>query len=446
MGAFSPPTHVCRDCKCDKSPIGKTSAVLLFGVSSNERRCMSSCTRDTSCEMNTSACNCTLVEVMPDPLHGPTIREEFRHITSTMVVFWVVGVLCVAVQLAVSWLHDQKLSAVKPGTILGDYYQMIMWLPQIFAVTSMLGLFLPRAHPLFEFIRVTSEACALLLFNMMMMHLMAAEGGKGTGYVPQGDLRKQCIKALEDLPPMQLWSVPPFGCLFRRWEQRRRVTEHHAKWATRFVKQYILFAPVLQFSYLLMQLNQEHAKSRQARRGLQAINALTFLSMLTAVYGIFVIWGVTRVALADFKTSAKFAFIKILVILQKATTITLDLLGSWFRVSVLTESLPDTYDEQARRSMLVNVVTVVEALMLTCLMTRAFPPSDLSVAHCLRVSGSKTPHAESQHKLHSFRNLPSLLSSSSNEDEESMAGSIEGKSLLRSQALSLSDSTERDSM
>eukprot|EP00808_Paulinella_micropora_P004859 g46326.t1 len=324
----------------------------------------------------------------PESLHGPTIRESLTDPPSIVVAFWLTGLAFFLVQWVIFRRHINKLLAVDPQTTIGDYVHLILYLPQIFSATSLFEMFVPRSHSVLEFMRTSAEAFCLIFFQRVMLHLMAVEGGKGTGYLAKGELTKQCIKAFQAVPAQQVWSVPPYGCFFKRCERPRKLTVFNMTWAMRFVHQYVILGPVLAFTSLVIMLNRNVSVSTEVQ--LKTVNALGIISMFTAVYGLFVLWKATYNVLVDFNTSAKFASIKFLVILQKATQFTLDLMGSLLKVHVLTDALAPKYDTEARKTMLVSFVTVVESLLLCYLMTLAFPTSDVVEAHSLRMTGTST--------------------------------------------------------
>eukprot|EP00808_Paulinella_micropora_P012437 g51074.t1 len=320
---------------------------------------------------------------MIDRLHGPSFLESFREPPVFLVVFWLTGGLFFIIETFLYIQHNRALKAVDPFTNLCRDYQWIIILPEIFCATSFLALFVPRAFYLFEFIRITTEAFALMMFQHSMILLMAAQGGKGCGYGPQGEYTRQSNKALCALPPQRIWSVPPLGCFFRKCEKPRTLTVLKVHIATALVTQYMYVAPIMSVLEIMVLLNIKAPEMETA-----FISAVAISSMLIAVYGLFVLYAATHNVLGqDFNTTSKFAAVKALVILEKATSWTLKLLGKWFGVYFLSAEQTPAYDDVARQMLLVSYLTVVESVFLTMLMKRAFPPSDLAVAHSLRTSG-----------------------------------------------------------
>eukprot|EP00808_Paulinella_micropora_P020404 g30844.t1 len=318
--------------------------------------------------------------------------------------FWKKGRLKLFFMTIIFRTHYRRLKEVKPYTKIAVLYRVIMLLPQVFAGTALAGLLIPRAEPFWEFLRTSTEALELYTFLMVLLMLMATEGGKGKGYVPWGEELEESKSAISSLHATKIWSVPPFGCLCKPCEKRKKVTNREVRIGQNLVSQYMYCAPALSFMSILIELqisSNEFESVAQEEMVLimkKLVNLLKVVSMFTAVYGLFVLYVVTEYALLDFKTTAKFASIKVLVILEKATDYTLKLLSMLFGVDVLTNQLSTAYDSEARRSIFVSFVTVIESLFLTMLMIQAFPASDLQVAHTLRMAGAKPLAAESTRK------------------------------------------------
>eukprot|EP00457_Paulinella_chromatophora_P006085 gb/GEZN01006103.1/.p1 GENE.gb/GEZN01006103.1/~~gb/GEZN01006103.1/.p1 ORF type:complete len:474 (-),score=61.66 gb/GEZN01006103.1/:210-1631(-) len=325
--------------------------------------------------------NCTVV----DQLHGPEFVGSFDDTPAFLIVFWFIGSIFFVIQTRIYFKHNNKLKAVDPRTRLCRQYQWIIVLPQVFSASSLFALFLPRAYPLFEFVRIAAEAFCLMAFQQSLMIIMAAQGGKGKGYGPLGDYNAQSLAALKALPPTRIWSVPPLGCFFRRCEKPRTLTKLSVRIANSLVLQFMYAGPLLSFCNVLVLLNADGRYELE----LSVISGAIISSMLTAVYGLFVMYAATHHVLGeDFSTSAKFAAVKALVILEKATAWTLKLLGQLFGVYFLKNvTMSAAYDKEARRNILVSFLTVFESLFLMILMTRAFPAADLVVAHSLRMAG-----------------------------------------------------------
>ncbi|KAJ3813928.1 DUF300-domain-containing protein [Lentinula aff. lateritia] len=173
----------------------------------------------------------------------------------------------------------------------------ILYMPPVYGVISFLSYRFFRSYTYYELVEVVYEAFTLSAFLMLLIEFVAASG---TGHKAESSIARKDKRKL------------PFPFCFWRYRPTKPYFMHTLKWA---VLQYVIFRPAISVAAIICQAYNVLCESAgfNARYANVYLEAIDFVSISVALYGLFLFYGLTKEELIGRRPLAKFLAIKLIV-------------------------------------------------------------------------------------------------------------------------------------
>ncbi|KAJ3933873.1 MAG: DUF300-domain-containing protein [Lentinula lateritia] len=173
----------------------------------------------------------------------------------------------------------------------------ILYMPPVYGVISFLSYRFFRSYTYYELVEVVYEAFTLSAFLMLLIEFVAASG---TGHKAESSIARKDKRKL------------PFPFCFWRYRPTKPYFMYTLKWA---VLQYVIFRPAISVAAIICQAYNVLCESAgfNARYANVYLEAIDFVSISVALYGLFLFYGLTKEELIGRRPLAKFLAIKLIV-------------------------------------------------------------------------------------------------------------------------------------
>jgi len=269
--------------------------------------------------------------------------------------------------------------------MMRSYYTSIFTFPVVWAISAFLCLICPRSAPLAELAQGQSEAYAIYTFLVILFMLLAMESLKDD--LEQKDpalmqLKSQGVgpaimAALSRQGPQPFFAVPPFFCCCIKCFPQHNLSARHLLWVTGFVKQYVF----LQLFYSVFSLWAEFILPEARAKKWNAMSRIVLkFSGFLAIYGLFVIYKATHHILEEYRTTAKFIAIKVVILLSMLQAKLVGLLLHKFRRKDNTCLVDPDHPEELEHVITYwsQFVLLLDTVLMTWLLSRAFDPNEVT--------------------------------------------------------------------
>ncbi|KAF8973229.1 DUF300-domain-containing protein [Flammula alnicola] len=210
-------------------------------------------------------------------------------------VGWAVAGACTIVTLIISTIT--VISHCRNYTKPRDQRQIIriLYMPLVYAVISFLSYRFFRDYTYYSFIEVVYEAITLSAFLLLLIEFVAEKTGARENMLAKKDKRKLLF---------------PFCCW--RYRPTKPYFMYAVKWS---VLQYVVVRPAVSLIGIICQALGILCESKgfDAHYANVYLEAIDFVSISVALYGLFVFYGLTREELEGKRPLAKFLCIKLIV-------------------------------------------------------------------------------------------------------------------------------------
>jgi len=201
-----------------------------------------------------------------------------------------------------------------PISLLRMYYIRISWFAPVFGGTAFVSLLCPRSYWLCKMVQLQFEALTISFFGTTMFILLAEESIQRCKVVegPSQGIAHDILRALKAQGPRKHFAVPPFGCCFRPFIEPYDMKPRHLIWARYFFQQYTFVVVV---GSMLVAYSALAIDTRSFMAIKHVVDITTKVSGFLAIYGLMILYVATHDLLEQWRTTAKFISIKLVVLL-----------------------------------------------------------------------------------------------------------------------------------
>ncbi|KAJ3792380.1 organic solute transporter Ostalpha-domain-containing protein [Lentinula aff. detonsa] len=173
----------------------------------------------------------------------------------------------------------------------------ILYMPPIYGVISFLSYRFFRSYTYYELVEVVYEAFTLSAFLMLLIEFVASSG---SGHKAESSIARKDKRKL------------PFPFCHWRYRPTKPYFMYTLKWA---VLQYVIFRPAISIAAIICQAYNVLCESEgfDAQYANVYLEAVDFVSISVALYGLFLFYGLTKEELVGRRPLAKFLAIKLIV-------------------------------------------------------------------------------------------------------------------------------------
>ncbi|CAK9045421.1 Putative ankyrin repeat protein RF_0381 [Durusdinium trenchii] len=304
--------------------------------------------------------------------------DLFRLVTGTGTLGCIITF---SICLRHSWSLDQR-----PLCMQRSYYHGMLAFPMVWAFCTWVTLWCPLNAPMSELFMGQSEAYAIYSFLVLLFMLVSIEALKrrrdgeldGSSYHSNSNMGEVIIQAVQAYGPQKYFAVPPLGCLFMKCVRPHHVTANQLLWVSRLVKQYGYAQVILNTCYIYTRQTMVAGSARA--QVLATFENVLKVSGLLAVYGLFVMYKATHELLHDWKTTAKFLSVKLIIGLSTLQKMLLRKIVEVFPPHEGSCLLDPLHPKDLDRALAYwsSYLTLLETILLACLVIKAFPAEEVA--------------------------------------------------------------------
>ncbi|KIK56471.1 hypothetical protein GYMLUDRAFT_47008 [Collybiopsis luxurians FD-317 M1] len=210
---------------------------------------------------------------------------------------WVIAGACAAATVIISSIS--VLQHCRSYTNPAEQRQIlrILYMPPVYAVISFFSYRFFRSYTYYELVEVAYEAVTLSAFLLLLIEIVAASG---SGHMAESSI------ARKDKRPLPI----PFCCW--RYRPTKPYFMYTLKWCA---LQYVIFRPAISIAGIICEKLNVLCESQgfDVHFANVYLEAIDFVSISVALYGLFLFYGLTKDELAGRRPLAKFLAIKLIV-------------------------------------------------------------------------------------------------------------------------------------
>ncbi|KAJ3718494.1 organic solute transporter Ostalpha-domain-containing protein [Lentinula raphanica] len=274
---------------------------------------------------------------------------------------WAIAGACAAATVIISFFS--VLQHCRSYTNPAEQRQIlrILYMPPVYGVISFLSYRFFRSYTYYELVEVVYEAFTLSAFLMLLIEFVAATG---SGHKAESSIARKDKRKL------------PFPFCHWRYRPTKPYFMYTLKWA---VLQYVIFRPAISIAAIICQAYNVLCESEgfDARYANVYLEAVDFVSISVALYGLFLFYGLTKEELAGRRPLAKFLAIKLIVMFTWYQSFVFDALEG--RVIHATEYWTETNIADGLNALAI----CIEMIFFACFMWWAYTPA------AYRIEGAK---------------------------------------------------------
>lgn len=294
---------------------------------------------------------------------GPSLSEVLSTANAGTKAMWGLSAVMAVATIALSVIQHVALYRA-PYSNRRQLFLSIIQLAPIAVTCSFMSLFFPRATDLLEMMRACFEAITVYSFVLMLVDMMG--GSLST------------IARLEKEAPRKILSGGPCCCFFRVCDRPRYLTDDLLAWCLRFGKQFYYTVPTISFIRIFILLEREGDLSQSSLISI-LLGVVQFISILFAMYGLFILYLATITALIKFKITYKLLAIKLVILVASVQKIVIGFVISNNSTADPTIDDGQLFHPDYRQSAWHNFLLCLECLPLAILLYKAFPSSELGL-------------------------------------------------------------------
>eukprot|EP00298_Acanthocystis_sp_HF-20_P001325 c11728_g1_i2.p1 GENE.c11728_g1_i2~~c11728_g1_i2.p1 ORF type:complete len:331 (+),score=110.32 c11728_g1_i2:78-1070(+) len=291
----------------------------------------------------------------------PSMSEISSNAPAGFIACYVIGTVCVITTICIYLLHYWRLTS-QPPTKRRDLYVSIVRTGLIYCVAGFLAVVFPRSSNLFHLITEFYEAWALYNFGLLLINYIAGQNE----HDPRA-AREKFASALNQLPPAKYLKVPPLGCFFI-CSTPRIFDRSLVRFVTRCLIQFLYVGPGIGVLRLWYELQCDEPTFK----GFDLIlNLIRLISILLAVWSLFILYVATKLILHHYNTTYKFFALKGVLLITGVQQILVPIVVSATRKdSFFSEHFISEY--------VISFCLCVEGFLMTLLLTHSFSVEEVS--------------------------------------------------------------------
>ncbi|KAJ4470785.1 DUF300-domain-containing protein [Lentinula aciculospora] len=275
---------------------------------------------------------------------------------------WAIAGACAAATVIISFFS--VLQHCRSYTNPAEQRQIlrILYMPPVYAVISFLSYRFFRSYTYYELVEV--GAFTLSAFLMLLIEFVAASG---SGHKAESSIARKDKRKL------------PFPFCYWRYRPTKPYFMYTLKWA---VLQYVIFRPAISIAAIICQAYNVLCESEgfDAQFANVYLEAVDFVSISVALYGLFLFYGLTKEELAGRRPLAKFLAIKLIVMFTWYQSFVFDALEG--RVIHATQYWTETNIADGLNALAI-CIEASEMIFFACFMWWAYTPA------AYRIEGAK---------------------------------------------------------
>eukprot|EP00301_Raphidiophrys_heterophryoidea_P011642 c1779_g1_i1.p1 GENE.c1779_g1_i1~~c1779_g1_i1.p1 ORF type:complete len:326 (+),score=51.44 c1779_g1_i1:73-1050(+) len=299
----------------------------------------------------------------------PSVSTLFTHATRRFIGAWIIAAIVSIICLGITINHVLKL-AKRPPSKRRDLYVEIVWVGFMFCVTAALTMVFPRAYVLFDVLQTCFEVHIIYSFGMLLMNYISVDNV----YDPR-EVERKCLENLRQLPPRRYLAVPPCCCFFfcGPHARPRQFDESLVKLVTFCIKQYLFIGPLMALVALWLDLESGNLNGKKTQNAYVLIRIVGVLSILTAIWSLFILYKATRHILAHYHTTAKFVAIKLMLLI----TAIQELVISAYIKKHKTDEEGVMFTIEFKAHFFMSLAVCIEGFIMALMLINAFPEREL---------------------------------------------------------------------
>ncbi|KAJ3749905.1 organic solute transporter Ostalpha-domain-containing protein [Lentinula detonsa] len=238
----------------------------------------------------------------------------------------------------------------------------ILYMPPIYGVISFLSYRFFRSYTYYELV----EAFTLSAFLMLLIEFVASSG---SGHKAESSIARKDKRKL------------PFPFCHWRYRPTKPYFMYTLKWA---VLQYVIFRPAISIAAIICQAYNVLCESEgfDAQYANVYLEAVDFVSISVALYGLFLFYGLTKEELVGRRPLAKFLAIKLIVMFTWYQSFVFDALEG--RVIHATQYWTETNIADGLNALAICIeASCTQMIFFACFMWWAYTPA------AYRIEGAK---------------------------------------------------------
>ncbi|KAF5345730.1 hypothetical protein D9757_013300 [Collybiopsis confluens] len=212
---------------------------------------------------------------------------------------WAVAGACTAADTLSPIGSISPITSIRSYTNPAEQRQIlrILYMPPVYAIISFFSYRFFRSYTYYELVEVAYEAVTISAFLLLLIEIVAASGSghKAESSIARKEKRKMPL-------PFCFWRYRPTKPYFM----------YTLKWS---VLQYVIFRPAISITGIICERLNVLCESQgfDVHFANVYLEAIDFVSISVALYGLFLFYGLTKEELAGRRPLAKFLAIKLIV-------------------------------------------------------------------------------------------------------------------------------------